>query len=105
MNEIISTLRPRVVRNEYNEETTEWKTEIPSLRAGVQYTAESRRIESGINEVVFPASVVFKIRIHYKHRIQENDRIVWQGVKYRILSIEPNREYQQITIRVEKLNE
>ena len=105
LNEIISTLQPHIVRNEYGEEITQWVEGIPSTRASVSYTSEDRRVEGGINEMVYPATVVFRVRIYHKNRIKDLDRIVWRGDKYQILSIEIDRVIQQLVIKTSKVNE
>lgn len=105
LNEIISTLRPHIKRNEYGEEITEWVPGVKTTRANVSYTSQDRHVDSEINEVVFPAVVVFKVRIYNDRRIGELDRVVWKGKQYRILSIEVNRALQQLIIKTEKVNE
>lgn len=105
LNEIISTLQPHIIRNEYGEEITEWKPGVEKTRANVTYTSEDRRVEAGINETVFPAVVVFKVRIYNQRRVKELDRIVWRGEQYQILSIEVDRVIQQLVIKTSKVNE
>ena len=47
--------------------------------------------------------MVFTIRIY--HKVDERMRIIWEGKKYRILSIEEDRTLQQLTIKTELINE
>lgn len=105
LNEIISTLRPHIIRNEYGEEITEWVPGVEKTRANVTYTSMDRKVEGEINETVFPATVVFKVRIYNERRIGELDRIVWRNKQYRILSIEVDRVIQQLVIKTDKVNE
>lgn len=105
LNEIISTLRPNIIRNDYGEEITEWVPGVEKTRANVSYSAEDRRVEAGINEAVFPATVIFKVRIYNQRRIKELDRVVWRGEQYQIMSIEVDRVIQQLIIKTSKVNE
>ena len=105
LNEIISTLQPHIVKNDYGEEVTTWVTGVESTRANVTYTSQDRQVESGINEMVYPATVIFKVRIYNQRRIKELDRIVWRGEQYQILSIEIDRVIQQLIIKTSKVNE
>lgn len=104
LNEIIEIRRAVIVRNEYGEETITFRDYLPKVRASVQFLAEQRRVE-GTNEVVWPAGCVVKLRIHYQDKVKDTDRVVWKGQQYRITSIEPSRALQQLTIRVEKVEE
>ena len=105
LSEIISTLRPHIVKNEYGEEITQWVKGIESTRANVTYSSMDRKVESEINEVVFPATVIFKVRIYNEKKIGELDRIVWRVKQYRILSIEVDRVIQQLIIKTDRVNE
>lgn len=100
LNEIISIERPTITKDDYGANKTEWKG-IINTRADVQYENGSRDTENG--EIVFNYTKVFTIR-HY-HKVDEKDRIVWNDKRYRILSIEPSKEQQKITIRTELINE
>lgn len=105
LNEVISTLHPHIIKNEYGEEITQWVESVKSTRAAVSYAAEDRTVEGGINETIFPATVVFKVRIYHQRRIRELDRIVWRGEQYQIMSIEIDRVIQQLVIKTKKVNE
>lgn len=105
LSEIISTLQPHIIKNDYGEEVTTWVPGVEKTRANVTYTSEDRRVEAGINETVFPAVVVFKVRIYNQRRVKELDRIVWRGEQYQILSIEVDRVIQQLVIKTSKVNE
>ncbi len=104
LNEIIEIKRAVIVRNEYGEETITYRDHLPKVRASVQFLAEQRRVE-GTHEVVWPAGCVVKVRIHYQDKVKDTDRVVWKGQQYRITSIEPSRALQQLTLRVEKVEE
>ncbi len=104
LNEIIEIRRAIIIRNEYGEEIVSYGEHLPRVRASVQFLAEQRRVE-GTHEVVWPAGCVVKLRIHYQDKVKDTDRVVWKGQQYRITSIEPSRALQQLTIRVEKVEE
>ena len=55
------------------------------------------------NEIVFAYEVIFTVRIYLQ--ITERMRIIWEGRKYRILSIELSKQIQKLTIRAELINE
>ena len=79
----------------------QWETFIDRTRAKVTYSSGNRANEN--NEIVFAYEVIFTVRIY--HQITERMRIIWEGRKYRILSIEENKELQQLTIKTELINE
>lgn len=100
LQELITVQRPTITKDEYGANKTVWNN-IINTRSDVQYDNGNRGTEN--NEIVFNYSKVFTIR--YYHKVDEKDRIIWNGKKYRILSIEPNKEHQKLTIRTELINE
>lgn len=100
LNEVIVIKRPIIEKDEYGANTVIWK-DIINTRADVQFDNGSRDTENG--EIVFNYTKVFTIRIY--HKVDEKDRIVWNNKQWRILSIEPNKQHQKITIRTELINE
>lgn len=100
LTEIISILEPNVTTNDVGEQTTEY-LEIYKTKAKVEYDSGNREIEN--NEVVYNYSKTFKTRYYLK--VDEYCRILWNGKQYRILSIEPNKQYQELTIKSELVNE
>ena len=103
LNELIKVEQPVVSRNdEYSSKSLiEWKTFIEQTRANVTYTSGNRVNEN--NEIIFAYEVVFRVRIY--HQIDERMRIIWKNKKYRILSIEPNKKLQMLTIKAELIND
>lgn len=97
----ISVEQPISRQNEYGANYTEWETFIGKTKAEVTYSNGNRRNEN--NEIIFAYEVVFTVRIY--HQINERMRIIWKNKKYRILSIEENRERQSLTIKTELINE
>ena len=100
LTEVISIERPFVEQNEYGANGIQWRAHI-TTRADVQFETGTRATEN--NEVIFSYNKVFTIR--YYHDIDEKDRIIWNGKKWRILSLEPDKAKQLITIRTELINE
>lgn len=100
LDEIIVIQKPIVSKDEYGANITEWVDSIRT-RADVQFESGNRQNEN--NEIVYSYSKVFTIR--YYHNIDEFDRVIWKCKKYRILSIEPDKGKQSITIRTELINE
>ena len=101
LNNIISVEKPEVISDEFGANSLKWVQHIPKTRAKVTYSSGSRTNEN--NEITFAYEVVFTIRIY--HKVDERMRIIWEGKKYRILSIEEDRTLQQLTIKTELINE
>ena len=78
----------------------EW-SKLIDTRAFVNYTSGNRMTAN--NEVVWSHQVNFTIRVY--HQVNEKMRIIWKGKKYRILSIEEDKDKQKLTIRTELINE
>lgn len=100
LNNIITIQEPTVIQNEFGANAIEW-TDLITTRAQVTYNSGSRVNEN--NEVIFNYEKIFTIRVY--HQINERMRIIWEGKKYRILSIEEDKHKQKLTIRTELINE
>lgn len=101
LNSIIAIEKPETVSDDFGANSLKWVNHIPKTRAKVTYSSGSRANEN--NEIIFAYEVIFTVRIY--HQINERMRIIWEGRKYRILSIEENKELQQLTIKTELINE
>ena len=101
LNEIIQVEQPVTTPNEYGANYIQWKTFISRTKAQVTYTSGNRLNEN--NEIIFAYEVVFTMRIY--HQINERMRIIWKNKKYRILSIEENKQLQTLTVKTELINE
>lgn len=101
LTEIISVEKPTQWSNEYGATSIQWENFIGKTRAEVTYSNGNRRNEN--NEIIFAYEVTFTVRIY--HQINERMRIIWKNKKYRILSIEENKELQSLTIKTELINE
>ena len=101
LNSVIAVDKPTVVADDFGANSLNWEQHISSTRAKVTYSSGTRANEN--NEIIFAYEVIFTVRIY--HQINERMRIIWEGRKYRILSIEENKELQQLTIKTELINE
>lgn len=100
LKEIIVVQRPTITRDDFGANKTVWK-DIITTRSDVQFEKGDRATENG--EIVFNYTKVFTIRVY--HNVDEKDRILWNNKKWRILSIEPDKDQQKQTIRTELINE
>lgn len=100
LKEIITIQRSSITVDEYGANQLEWKDYI-TTRAAVQFDSGNRMNES--NEIIFSYTKTFTIRVY--HKVDEKDRIRWDGKYYRILSIEKDKDKQNLTIRTELINE
>ena len=101
LKEVISVEKPIIKADDYGAEKKLWINHISNTRANVNYSSGNRANENG--EIVYTYEVIFTVRVY--HQINEYMRIIWKNKKYRILSIEPNRELQQLVIKTELINE
>lgn len=102
LNEIIRIECQEYVKTEYGDQkTTIWKTKIPETRAYVTWKSVARTVEN--QEIFFSRNIQFQIRIY--HDVSNLDRIIWKNEKYRILSIETDRQIQRKIIECELINE
>lgn len=100
LNEIVKIWRSTEVINEYGERSEEW-AQTYSTRAKVDYNSGTRTTEN--NEIVFDYTKQFNVRSYVP--VVETDRLQWNGKMYRIMSIEPRREYNDKVITAELINE
>ena len=100
LNEPIKIYHPTVVYNEYGEATEEYK-ELYITRARVDHNSGTRTVEN--NEIVFDYTKTFNVRSYVP--VTNDDRIEWQGKMYRILTTQQRREYNDIMITAEMINE
>lgn len=100
LSEIIERWRPFTTKNAVGASTTDWRLE-DVLRANVRHNNMNRGVQE--NEVFYDMTKTFIVRRYVE--IEETDRIKFQGVFYRIISIEDSREFNQKTIICERVNE
>lgn len=100
LNEIITVERPTIYQDGYGGNDVVWN-EVIKTRADVQFTSGNRATEN--NEIVFNYNKIFTVR--YYHKIDEKDRVIWNGKKYRILNLNYDRDKQYLQITTELINE
>lgn len=100
LNEVIGILTPKEVINEYGERKTTF-TRTYTTRARVEYNTGGRRNEN--DEIVFDYSKTFTTYPYVP--VTETCIIEWQKKQYRILTIEYRREYNELIINTELINE
>lgn len=100
LRECIKIQKPVVATDGYGANDVEWQDYI-FTRAYITYS-EGNRINDN-NEVTFAYIVNFDIRIY--HDINERMRVIYNGKKYRILSIQQHKDIQKLSIKTELINE
>lgn len=100
LNEHITILHPTIVKSDYGSENVSWSN-YSTTRAEVKYNSGSRITEN--NEIINTHSIIFRIRSY--HQITEKMRIKYNNRLYYIISVEPNKLYQSITIKADLINE
>lgn len=96
----ITIQEPVVVTDIYGGSSIEWR-DIVNTRTQVNFNSGNRQNQN--NEIITTYTITFTIRFY--HKINEKMRIVWNGNKYRILSINRELYKQSITIITELINE
>jgi len=101
LTERITIQRPGVVRDAYGATQTSWVNVVTNLPAAVNYVRGDREID---NEEIFHGRITtFSIR--WQGDVNEEMRILWGDLKYRILSIDRRTHRREYMIRTELINE
>lgn len=101
LTERITIQRPEAVRDVYGSTTTAWTDVVSNLPAAVNYVRGDREID---NEEIFHGRVTtFSIR--WRGSVNEEMQILWDNLKYRILSIDRRTHRREYLIRTELINE
>jgi SPP1 family predicted phage head-tail adaptor len=100
LKDTITIQRKVVVETGYAGKKAEYQDYI-TTRAEVVHNGGNKRIDAG--EIFTSYTVRFSIYIY--HRITPDMVIIHEGVKYRILDINPQRAQQRIIITGEVINE
>ena len=101
LTERVSIQRPDTVRDVYGSTTTVWTDVAVNLPAAVNYIRGDREID---NEEIFHGRITtFSIR--WQGSVNEEMRILWGDLKYRILSIDRRTHRREYLIRTELINE
>lgn len=89
-----------VTRDQYGGEQKTW-SEFARTRARIQFKAGDQVLEN--REEIHTVTNVVTIR--YRIGVTRQMRLTWGGEKYRILSIDRNRQEQSLVIKCELINE
>lgn len=100
LNEVVKIFDAVETVNEYGERSIEY-VERYTTRAKVEFNTGNRGRET--EEIVFSYFKTFNLRSYVP--ISETSLIEWQGKRYRILTIEARREYNDLLINTELINE
>lgn len=100
LNEVVNIYNPTEVVNEYGERKTDYILAY-TTRARVEYSAGNRINEN--DEIVFNYTKTFCVYPYVP--VTETSQIEWQKKRYRILTIEVRREYNEMIINAELINE
>lgn len=100
LKDIIEIWKPVVNTTEYGDSVTQYEFHYKT-RAEVIYNSGSRTNEN--DEIFYPTSRTFRVR--YYVDVKEPMRIKFDDKFYQIISIEPNKYYNNKTIITELVNE
>lgn len=100
LKERIEIWQPVVKTTDFGNTTTVYEL-LKSTRAEVIYNSGSRTNEN--KEIFYPTSRTFRVR--YYVPVKEPMRIKFEDKFYQILSIEPNKYYNNKTIITDLVNE
>lgn len=100
LTEVIKILQPQKIQSDYGEEKFEY-VDWYTTRARVDFDPASRTVEN--DEVLFNTVLRLTVRLYVP--VQDLDAIEWNGKRYRIISIQPKREFNEKYITVELINE
>lgn len=87
-----------ITKSPYGDTNREWQKKY-STRARVNYSSGTRTMEN--DEIFFSVDREFIMR-HYVP-IVDTDIIVWNNEKWRVLTIDHNRQYNNIFVRTTKI--
>ena len=101
LTERITIQRQDVVRDVYGSTTTTWTDVVTDLPAAVGYVSGNREID---NEEIFHGRIT-TFTIRWRGSVSETMQILWDDLKYRILSIDRRTHRREYYIRTELINE
>lgn len=100
LQEDIEILKSTTVTNKYGEQSSIW-TVIATTKARLIHDSGARTEIN--NEIFYAYTKTFQVR--YYVNVSEFDRIRWNNQLFRIISIEPNKQQQSLTIKTELVND
>lgn len=100
LKENIEIYENTITKDEYGQEV-ETKTLKATTKAELKHNSGNRNIEN--NEIIHNYNKTFIVRFYVN--VGDYDIIKWENNYYRVLDVEPNRDYQYKTINTEKIND
>lgn len=100
LKEVVELYKPLVTKSDFGGTNVSYE-KFYTTRAGVLWDSGSRENEN--NEIFFAQYKTFIMRKYVP--ITEQSRIKYNNKLYRVLSIEPNKKYNNLTIVTELINE
>jgi head-tail adaptor len=89
LKDIIDIYKPTSITNDYGEQIVEY-VKTHTIRARVIHSLGTRTIIN--NELIYPYNKTFIVRIY--NDIKEGDEIRFDSKRFRVISIESNKELQ-----------
>lgn len=100
LNEVIKVYNVETTVNDYGERIEDYVLSM-TTRARVDFNSGSRTNEN--SEIVFNYQKTFNVRSYVP--VTDTSHIEWQEKMYRVLSVEKRREYNDIIVIAELINE
>lgn len=100
LRERITIKKPVEVKNGYGGTDTTYE-DVTTTRSAVKFN-NGNRVDQN-NEIVTTTNVTFTIRLY--HSITNDMIVIWNNQKYRILSVNVEKEKQRINIIGDLINE
>ena len=100
LNEVVKIYNVESTINQYGERVEDYVL-TKSTRAKVEYNTGNRRNQN--DEIVFDYQKTFNFRSYAP--VCDTSHLEWQGKQYRVLSVEKRREYNDIIVVAELINE
>lgn len=100
LNEVVKVYNVNSTINSFGERLEEYVLTM-TTRARVEYNTGGRQNEN--DEIVFNYTKTFNLRSYVP--VVDTSHIEWQSKMYRVLSVEHRREYNDIVVVTELINE
>lgn len=100
MRDTITIQKLTTIKNSFGSITTKF---IDKFTTRAQVTTNSGNRLNQNNEIIHTYNVTFTIRLY--HNVEESDRVIYNGKKYRIISINKELYKQAVNIIGELINE
>lgn len=100
LNEVVKIYNVESTVNDYGERIEEYVLSM-TTRARVDFNSSNRTNEN--DEIVYNYQKTFNVRSYVP--VTDTSHIEWQEKMYRVLSVEKRREYNDIVVIAELINE